>query len=67
MEARDFEVGQRVMNRHRQSCDSSQAFRDEHKGVVVSLQDGCNGLVEVLFDSRDFTSDMVPDDLRPCY
>lgn len=64
MNASDFAPGDRVLNRHRQSCDHTQEYRDAHKGEVLATEDGVNGGVTVQFDGLEFTSFMVPDDLR---
>lgn len=59
-------VGRRVLHRHRQSCYSTPAFRDAHKGVVVGIWEGCNPSVVVKFDGREFNSTLPPQDLAFC-
>ena len=59
-------VGRRVLNRWRQDCGSSQAYRDAHKGTVTGVYGGCNPLVEVQFDGLEFASSMVVRDLAFC-
>lgn len=53
-------IGDRVLNRHRQLCD-----RPQH-GTVTEVIPGCNPLVRVQFDSREFPSLMAPQDLARC-
>lgn len=56
-------VGMRVLNRHHQSCDYSQTYRDAHKGVVVGVDHGCNPTIRVLFEGRDDVAVMCITDL----
>lgn len=56
-------IGKRVLNVHRQSCDYTQEFRDAHKGTITEVIEGCNPLVRVHFDSRDYGALMCPQDL----
>lgn len=46
-------LGQRVMNR----------YQPHLKGVVVEVLEGCNALVAVVFDGRDFKSWLPPSDV----
>jgi hypothetical protein len=59
-------IGDRVLNRHRQSCDLPQHIRDSHRGTVTEVIPGCNPLVRVRFDGRDHASIMAPQDLAYC-
>ena len=63
MKPEHVQIGQRVLNRHRQGCDMPQAYRDANVGTVIGLHEGCNKLAVVQFDGSKFTSIMVPDDL----
>lgn len=59
-------IGKRVLNVHRQSCDLPREYRGAHKGTVLDVEQGCNGLVKVQFDGREFPAWMVKADLAFC-
>lgn len=46
-------IGRRVLNR----------WQDHNRGVIVAVEPGCNSLVRVRFDGRDYDVAMVPSDL----
>ncbi len=46
-------IGKRVMNRHHPHL----------KGVVVEVLEGCNALLGIVFDGRDFKSWLPPSDV----
>ena len=56
-------VGRRVLNVWRQCHEYAQEFRDSHKGTVMAIERGCNPIVYVRFDGRNFESPMCPGDL----
>lgn len=58
-------IGDRVLNRHRQSCDYPQHVRDAYRGTVIEVITGCNPLVRVQFDGSEFPSLLPPQDLAP--
>lgn len=59
-------IGDRVLNRLRQSCDLPQHVRDSYRGTVTEVLHGCNPLVRVHFEARGHTSLMAPQDLAYC-
>ncbi len=46
-------IGRRVLNR----------WQDHNHGVITAIEPGCNSLVRVRFDGRDYDVALVPSDL----
>ena len=46
-------IGRRVLNR----------WQEHKRGVITAVEPGCNTLVRVRFDGRDYDAAMVPSDL----
>ena len=57
----ELKIGDLVYNRHRR--DSEGNIRLGNTGVIISIQSGCNGLIEVNM-GRGYNVYMPPKDLR---